>query len=61
MIDPNKRTHREKFQEYVEELLDAIPIENSLFELLENRLLKNLSWFDFKSSYLHQRNTKIHF
>ena len=34
MIDPNKRTHREKFQEYVEELLDVILIENLLFELL---------------------------
>ena len=34
MIDPNKRTHQEKFQEYAEELLDSILIEDSLFELL---------------------------
>ena len=32
MINPNKRTHREKFKEYTKVLLDTISIEDSLFE-----------------------------
>ena len=34
MIDPNKRSQREKFQQYIEELLDVIPIEDTIFEIL---------------------------
>ena len=40
MIDPNKQTHREKFKEYVEELLDTIPIKDTLFELRRVGVIK---------------------
>ena len=40
MIDTNKRTQREKFKEYTKELLDTIPIEDSLFEQLSENVTK---------------------
>ena len=42
ILDLNKQTQREKFKEFIEELLDTIPIENIIFEMTRGRVTKEL-------------------
>ena len=38
VMDPSKRTHREKFNEHMNEVLDSFPIESMIAEMSENKV-----------------------
>ena len=42
MLNPNKRTYWEKFKEFTEELLDAILIEDTIFEMIRSKVTREI-------------------
>ena len=40
MLDLNKRTHQKKFKEFTNELLDTIPIEDTIFEITRGDMIR---------------------
>ena len=53
ILDLNKRIHRKKHKKYIEELLDTIPIEDAIFKLNHNRVIKEaLQIIDRDITYL---------
>ena len=58
-MDPRKRTHREKFNEHMNEVLDSFPIESMIAEMSETTVTeKELEQLDQDISYVLQKVRK---
>ena len=42
IIDPNRRSYYEKFEEMAEQLFDSISIENTIYEMMHSKLSREV-------------------